>query len=1411
LSETNRLGINITATDQASATMRQLAAQARALENEIQRAKAAGLDQSGAYAAALGKPLAQIREQIAAIQQQQEAIKKATAAINEQTAALAKTESVLERINRLTGADPTRVFTNATESAKTLAQALSAAAEADDRLRQGVVYTAKALREASVEAAYINRNMEMAAAHVRAQANYENRDRDLATAKTRGEATYENRDFDLARRQTRGEAEYQNRDVDLAANKARAEAEYENATKDAIANKARAEAEYTNKTIDAVAAKARAEAEYENKIKDAIADKARAEAEYSNKTIDAVAAKARAEAEYDNKTKDAQAAKARAEAEYINKTKDAISNKERAEAEYINSTKDAEAAKARAQAEYENKNRELISQKQRAEAEYENTAINAANEQARKEAEYTNNTIDLIRQKQRAEAEYINEAIEGFAKKARAEAEYTNQQIDLIRAKQRAEAEYINTNMEAAKASQRAEANYINTDADLIAARQRQEAFYINRDLDLQEAKRRAELRAAMKAEDEAYIADRKLAEYMNNDLAIQERMRLKTAGSSMPELRHGVALFDELSRGQRGAMFGTLGAMARDAGVGVAALGTSIAGLMAIMAGGAILHGAESMGKWAEETRAAASAAGMSIQNYSALQGALTLTGVKAESANASLRHVAESLSQALADPASRAAEAFHNLGISQDQLNSTGGDVGKLLNLLADAFVRTADGAGKSAAMEQIAGRGFENLIPALQGGSRELKALEEKAESLGLTLTDKTAAKLIETGEGVKKLGEEIHGHAIQAFQDWAPTIDAVTTSLGRLLNIALSVTGAIGRAVTAVAEASGKMISEQTESGFQPSMYGDIIPIMPAAKSVPSGPGRSPTGPAPVAKTVVPPMSTPISALEQMRQDMTTAAFAASQSGGSRSDLQQKETQAEIDAMQNTLATTKLTDNERAQISSELNQKRTQLANETASAEGTAAKQSYQDFAANERLKVTEAQGSGTKIVAIYDEWLKAAETRFAQSAATIAAIEREKVQAINTARLQEIKEGARREEEENRTRIVMGQAQAISSGTMGYAGQKGSTTAPGEGTQALAAQAQGIEAAMQAEVASLTQVMNTATKGSDTQRAAAEQIQSVVTNAKTQEIALYNKAAQASIEAANKAAAPFNKFFDTLGNAFQSLEDTIIKALIAPQRELIKQGLTTIKRPMEGNEIRQAGSKALMGVVTDFAQSLQNTLTQTLAKSLSGGATNSLTSLLSTKLMSLLNVGTSAATQAPQAASFGLSATALTTAGTSLTSAGAVLDSGAITLSAAATTLMTAASTMLASGGGGGASGLISFLPELAEFSGGGIVPSAAGGMVVGGIGSTLAILHQKEMVLPQHLSTGIQQMINRGGDTTTSSANANLNYSPTINTASRSRNGTGMTRSEFGQMLSLHSGAMLGEARNMMRSGWRPA
>jgi hypothetical protein len=53
---------------------------------------------------------------------------------------------------------------------------------------------------------------------------------------------------------------------------------------------------------------------------------------------------------------------------------------------------------------------------------------------------------------------------------------------------------------------------------------------------------------------------------------------------------------------------------------------------------------------------------------------------------------------------------------------------------------------------------------------------------------------------------------------------------------------------------------------------------------------------------------------------------------------------------------------------------------------------------------------------------------------------------------------------------------------------------------------------------------------------------------------------------------------------------------------------------------------------------------------------------------------------------------------------------------------------------------------------LLGFARGGIVPSAAGGWALPNFaGSTPALLHAREMVLPASISEGLQDMIGRGG------------------------------------------------------------
>jgi hypothetical protein len=69
------------------------------------------------------------------------------------------------------------------------------------------------------------------------------------------------------------------------------------------------------------------------------------------------------------------------------------------------------------------------------------------------------------------------------------------------------------------------------------------------------------------------------------------------------------------------------------------------------------------------------------------------------------------------------------------------------------------------------------------------------------------------------------------------------------------------------------------------------------------------------------------------------------------------------------------------------------------------------------------------------------------------------------------------------------------------------------------------------------------------------------------------------------------------------------------------------------------------------------------------------------------------------------------------------------------------------------------------LGSLFAFKGGGIVPSAAGGWALPNFpGTTPALLHAREMVLPGPISEGLQSMIAQGGSNGTGANDMHLHF-----------------------------------------------
>jgi hypothetical protein len=283
--------------------------------------------------------------------------------------------------------------------------------------------------------------------------------------------------------------------------------------------------------------------------------------------------------------------------------------------------------------------------------------------------------------------------------------------------------------------------------------------------------------------------------------LLLDKRVGMMGALQSIQPRRY-VSLFDELSRNQRGAAISTIGATIKDAGLGGAGAAAGLGGLVAIGGAAAILHYAENMAKWAEQVRNASVATGMSIPEYSKLQGALELTGMKADASDMALRTFAKNIEEAMANPASRSAKALHALGVLQEEIVVKGNNTMAMFERVIGAFGQFRNSATSAAAGQALFGRGFEAMGPAVNRGVEGLHSLMQEAEKLGITLDEKTAKKLAETGEKVNILGQQIRSQGIKSFKDWEDTINSVLDALSGMVSEFGVFSGMIGPLVSKV---------------------------------------------------------------------------------------------------------------------------------------------------------------------------------------------------------------------------------------------------------------------------------------------------------------------------------------------------------------------------------------------------------------------------------------------------------------------------------------------------------------------------------------------------------------------------------------------------------------------------------
>ena len=246
-----------------------------------------------------------------------------------------------------------------------------------------------------------------------------------------------------------------------------------------------------------------------------------------------------------------------------------------------------------------------------------------------------------------------------------------------------------------------------------------------------------------------------------------------------------------------------------------------------------------------------------------------------------------------------------------------------------------------------------------------------------------------------------------------------------------------------------------------------------------------------------------------------------------------------------------------------------------------------------------------------------------------------------------------------------------------------------------------------------------------------------------------------RVAETARREASTIARPYRRAFDEIGAGWRSavvglVEGTLdfrtaaLRVARSVERGFIAMAQTTLSRAAAGpvaSLLGLAAPAAGQGVGDVLGNAAGSWVGGLVGQSATGapqlGATTALTTVMAPLPPAILAntsalLGLTAAVAAGAAAS---TTSAATTAGSALASAGGIVSAGA--------------------NAGGFLSGIGSFFGGIVSFLGfarGGVVPSAAGGWALPNFpGMQPAVLHAREMVLPAHISEGLQNMISQGG------------------------------------------------------------
>lgn len=180
------------------------------------------------------------------------------------------------------------------------------------------------------------------------------------------------------------------------------------------------------------------------------------------------------------------------------------------------------------------------------------------------------------------------------------------------------------------------------------------------------------------------------------------------------------------------------------------------------------------SMGELGEATERTAAMLGTSTEQVGQLQYVAESSGGSLESMSLMMERLGYNAERAAAG--SKVEEdAFSRLGVSLKDAQGNTKSLTQLLLESADAYSKHADGLSKDALSMQLFGRAGVQMTPILDKGSEAIKEMMQRAEELGVALSEKTVAGMVQTQHSIIDVETAARGFGVTIFNMVQPAVN------------------------------------------------------------------------------------------------------------------------------------------------------------------------------------------------------------------------------------------------------------------------------------------------------------------------------------------------------------------------------------------------------------------------------------------------------------------------------------------------------------------------------------------------------------------------------------------------------------------------------------------------------------